>query len=112
MSNETTETRSHIMLSATKTFTILIILASLIGSMLVGLNIYQFIENSNLKVEIERVKVGMFLETQELVIDKFWLEKVAEYGRLVGKDIIEVNETLANTLDELGQPIPQMEGEE
>ncbi len=66
---------------------------------LVGLNIWQVLIISDLRVEVERTKLGTFLEAQEMVIDKYWAEQNAEYGCIVGNDIMEMNRVLLKSFE-------------
>ena len=111
MNVTTEETKSQVHLSANKTFALLLIL--FIG--LIALNIYQYKYTSDLRVQIERVKISVFLETAELIIEKYWLKKLSAFQAAMGVSILDQNHVIINTFKELeadGQLPDNDEGDE
>ena len=95
------EPKAKIELPANATFFLVLAFSILFVGGLIFLNIYQFKQNADLRVKVEQVKISVFLETEELIIEKYWLEQIAKYKGIIGNSLLETNKTLLETLETL-----------
>lgn len=99
MENEVKQETDVIQVNAKRTLSLMTLFTAILMSALIALNIYQFILVSELQVKVEKVKISTFLETSDIIIEKYWLERLGKFQNEIGKTLIEANGRLKDAFD-------------